>query len=69
MGPAGSTITTTAQDLARFGKSHLVNGSPDKQLSIESIREMQRVQPVRFPTTTARGLGWEILEWDAAGTR
>jgi CubicO group peptidase (beta-lactamase class C family) len=50
MGPAGSTMATTAADLALFG------------LRAAERTDMHEPQPSRDPRTPARGIGWELVD-------
>src|SRR5690606_30123626 len=70
MGPTGSTLCTTAADLARFAQLHLNDGrAPDgtQVLSPESVAAMQEVQvelPAAISLATNWCVGWLSDHWN-----
>jgi CubicO group peptidase (beta-lactamase class C family) len=67
--PAGTTVSMSASDLARFGRMHLDGGvTPDgtrilSEASVRAMREPQVALPrVRF-RSGHQGLGWKLSDW------
>jgi CubicO group peptidase (beta-lactamase class C family) len=74
MAPTGSTLTTSASDLVKFGRAHLSGGmteSGSRWMSNESVKAMQASQvalPVACRTLERSwGLGWNL--WDCQGVQ
>lgn len=76
MSPVGSVATMRPKDLITFARAHLQEGlaaSGQQWLSSESVRAMQAPQvpqpSVSLVADKYAGLGWQIIDHQASGTR